>query len=93
MVICIEVTDDNHAPSKRMQPHFVNLAREVPNIPFFRARIGLGRTFDEVRERKNKEGIEGRERVHVASVSIMVCVPFVMSLIVIVICRKLMNYS
>ena len=63
MVICIEVTDDNHAPSKRMQPHFVNLAREVPNIPFFRARIGLGRTFDEVREREreNKEGIEGRE--------------------------------
>ena len=52
MVICIEVTDDNHAPSKRMQPHFVNLAREVPNIPFFRARIGLGRTFDEVRKRE-----------------------------------------
>ena len=54
MVICVEVTDDNHAPSKRMQPHFVNLAREVPNIPFFRARIGLGRTFDEVRERERE---------------------------------------
>ncbi|XP_003388321.1 PREDICTED: uncharacterized protein LOC100631577 [Amphimedon queenslandica] len=50
MVICVEVTDDSHPPSRRMQPHIVNLAREVPQIPFFRAKIGLGRTYDELRQ-------------------------------------------
>ena len=48
MVICIEVTDDSHPPSKRLQPLVVDLAREVQQIPFFRVKIGFGRTYDQV---------------------------------------------
>ena len=48
MVICVEVTEDSHPGCRRVQPLFVDLAREVSQIPFFRVKIGLGRTFDEV---------------------------------------------
>ena len=48
MVICIEITDDSHPPSRRAQPLFVELAREVSQIPFFRVKIGFGRTYDQV---------------------------------------------
>lgn len=50
MVICIEITDDSHPPSRRAQPLFVELAREVSQIPFFRVKIGFGRTYDQLRE-------------------------------------------
>ena len=49
MVICIEITDDSHPPSKRLQPPVVDLAREVQQIPFFRVKIGFARTYDQVR--------------------------------------------
>lgn len=49
MVICVEVTDDDHPPCKRIQPHIVDLAREISQIPFFRVKIDQGRTFDQVR--------------------------------------------
>jgi hypothetical protein len=42
MVVCIEITDDSHPPSKRIQPLIVDLAREVSQIPFFRVKIGTG---------------------------------------------------
>lgn len=48
MVICIEITDDSHPPSRRIQPIVVDLAREISQIPFFRVKIGLGRTYDQV---------------------------------------------
>lgn len=48
MVICIEITDDNHAPSRRVQPLIVDLAREISQIPFFRVKVGFGRTYDQV---------------------------------------------
>ena len=50
MVICVEVTDDTHSGSRSVQPLFVDLAREVPNIPFFRIKIGFGRAFTQLRE-------------------------------------------
>ena len=48
MVICIEITDDSHPPSRRIQPIVIDLAREISQIPFFRVKIGLGRTYDQV---------------------------------------------
>ena len=50
MVICVEVTDDSHQGSRSVQPMFVDLAREISNIPFFRIKIGFGRTFDQLRD-------------------------------------------
>ena len=64
MVICVEVTDDSHPPSRRMQPHIVNLAREIQQIPFFRAKIGLGRTYDEVLESEREGGSGKVDRVY-----------------------------
>ena len=49
MVICIEITDDSHPPSKWLQPLVVDLAQEVQQIPFFRVKIGFARTYDQVR--------------------------------------------
>ncbi len=51
MVMCVEVTDDTHPPSVRAQPLFMELARDVSQIPFFRVRLGsgiLGHSHDEV---------------------------------------------
>lgn len=48
MVICVEITDDSHPGSCRAQPKFVELARDMSQIPFFRVKIGFGRTYDEV---------------------------------------------
>ena len=50
MVICVEVTDDQHPGSRQVQPLFMELARKTPQIPFFRAKIGPGRTFNKVLE-------------------------------------------
>ena len=50
MVIGVEVTDDSHSGSRSVQPLFVDLAREVPNIPFFRIKIGFGRAYTQLRE-------------------------------------------
>ena len=46
--MCVEVTDDAHPGSRRAQSLVVDLAREVSQIPFFRVKIGFGRTYDEV---------------------------------------------
>lgn len=48
-VICIEVTDDSHPPSRRLQGPVMDLARDMDDVPFFRVKIALGRTFNEVR--------------------------------------------
>lgn len=48
-VICFEITDDGHPPSKRLQGPVMDLAREMENVPVFRVKIGFGRTFDEVK--------------------------------------------
>lgn len=50
MVICVEVTDDDHPGSRQVQPLFMDLARELPQIPFFRVKVGFGRAFKEVRD-------------------------------------------
>ena len=43
MVICIEFTDDD---CKGVQKMFMDLARQFDSIPFLRAVIELGQTFD-----------------------------------------------
>ena len=49
MVMCVEVTDDSHPGSVRAQPLFIDLAREVSQIPFFQVKLGgFGRSHDEV---------------------------------------------
>ncbi len=48
MVIGVEITDNTNENCKRVQSIFVQLARKYDNIPFFRATINLGCTFDEV---------------------------------------------
>ena len=50
MVICVEVTDDQHPGSRQVQPLFMELARKTEQIPFFRVKIGPGRTFNKVLE-------------------------------------------
>ncbi len=48
MVICLEVTDDQHAGCKQVQPLFMNLARKIEQIPFFRVKIGIGKSYNQV---------------------------------------------
>lgn len=48
MVIAVEITDDRNENCRRVQSLFVEMAREFDNIPFLRAKIALGSTFDEV---------------------------------------------
>lgn len=48
MVICIELTKDSHPASRRVQPLFMDLAREVSKVPFFRAKITEDFTFAQV---------------------------------------------
>ena len=48
MVICIEITDDSHPSSQRVQPLIVNLAREISQIPFFRVKFEVLHTYDQV---------------------------------------------
>ena len=50
MVICVEVTKDSHQGSRSVRPMFVDLAREISNVPFFRIKIGFGQTFDQLRD-------------------------------------------
>ena len=47
-VICFEITDDSHPPSRQLQGPVMDLAREMENVPFFRVKIAGGRTFDQV---------------------------------------------
>jgi thiol-disulfide isomerase/thioredoxin len=50
MVVAIEVTN-NLAPNCRaVQPLFIELARKFSSVPFLRVEIGLGRTYDELRD-------------------------------------------
>ena len=48
MVICLEVTDDGHPGCRQVQPLFMELARKIQQIPFFRVKIGLGCTHNKV---------------------------------------------
>jgi len=48
MVIAVEITDNINENCRRVQSLFVDMAREFDSIPFLRAQIGLGNTFDEV---------------------------------------------
>lgn len=48
MVICVEITDDDHPGSRRVQPMFMDLAREISQIPFFRAKITPIHSFAKV---------------------------------------------
>ena len=54
MVICVELTDDSHPPSRRIQPLFMDLAREVEKIPFFRAKVTETFSFAAVRYTCNR---------------------------------------
>ena len=49
MVIGVEFTDAVSENCRRMQPLFMDLAREHDGMPFFRVQIGRGGTYDEVR--------------------------------------------
>ena len=48
MVIAVEITDNINENCKRVQSLFVDMAREFDSIPFLRAQVGLGNTFEEV---------------------------------------------
>lgn len=48
MVIAVEITDNINENCRRVQSLFVDMAREFDSIPFLRAQIGLGNTFEEV---------------------------------------------
>lgn len=49
LVMCVEVTKEApHVPSLNVHPHFLSLARKVPNIPFIQVKTGLFRSFDKV---------------------------------------------
>ena len=48
MVVCIEFTDNSNDNCLQVQRVFMDLAREFEGIPFIRAVIGLGSTFDSV---------------------------------------------
>ena len=48
MLIAIEITDNTSDNCRRMQGLFMDLAREHDGMPFFRALIGLGGTYEEV---------------------------------------------
>ena len=48
MVVCIEFTDNSNENCKRAQGFFMDLAREFDGIPFVRAVIGLGNTYNVV---------------------------------------------
>ena len=50
LVIAVEVTESGHEGSQRIQPLFVELAREFDGVPFLRLGIGIGigGTYDEV---------------------------------------------
>ena len=50
MVIAVEITDNINENCKRIQSVFIQLARKYDSIPFLRASIGLGCTFDEVNQ-------------------------------------------
>ena len=52
MVICVEVTKDSHPPSANAHSLFVELARNISQIPFFQVKIGFGRTYDQVLKHK-----------------------------------------
>ena len=45
MVVCIAFTEDSNKPVQRL---FMDLAREFDSIPFVRAAIGPGATYDKV---------------------------------------------
>ena len=49
MVIAVDIANNINPESKRLQPMFVDLAREFEGVPFFRAVIGPAGTYDEVR--------------------------------------------
>ena len=48
MVIAVEITDGSSENCLRMQPLFVDLAREHDGMPFLRVKIGLGCSFEQV---------------------------------------------
>ena len=48
MVIAVEITDNINENCRRVQSLFVDMAREFDSIPFLRAQIGIGNTFEEV---------------------------------------------
>ncbi len=48
MVVCIEFTDNSSENCKRVQGIFMDLARDFEGIPFVRAVIGLGNTYNVV---------------------------------------------
>ena len=49
MVVAIDIANNLNQESKRLQPMFVDLAREFEGVPFVRATIGPAGTFEEVR--------------------------------------------
>lgn len=52
MVVCIEFTDNSNDNCKRVQGIFMDLAREFDGIPFVRAVIRPGNTYNLVCKRK-----------------------------------------
>lgn len=55
MVVCVEFTGDNCKP---LQHIFMDLAREFEGIPFLRAQIRPGITYDKVLQLEPHESIE-----------------------------------
>ena len=51
----MEVTKESHLPSLNTHPYFLELAKSVPNIPFFQLKTNevLGRTFNKVYRHMN----------------------------------------
>lgn len=50
MVVGIEITDNTSENCRRLQSVFMDLAREHDGMPFLRVQIGIGGTYDEVRQ-------------------------------------------
>ena len=48
MVCAIEITNNGRENCRRMQPLFIDLAREFDSIPFLQVAIAPGATYDEV---------------------------------------------
>ena len=48
MVVVIEITDNVNDNCRQLQAIFMDIAREIDNIPFLRVQVGNGGTYDEV---------------------------------------------
>lgn len=75
MVIGVEITDNMNENCRRNQAIFLQLARKYDNLPFFRATISLGCTFDEVS--RGSYAIYTRGRGRLVSPSVGVDIVFV----------------